>query len=139
MQQIVVDSSVIVKWLVAEKEEWMEQALDLLDRVRKGKVEIIASVLAKYEVVNAIRHKSLSDPEKNLCVDNFYDLPIKYLDVSRKQAQQGRKIAEEASITYYDAVFVELAERLKVILVTANPKHQKKFRRIKVVALKDYE
>lgn len=136
--QFVVDSSVIVKWLVAEKEEWMEQALKLLERVKRGTVEVAAPVLAKYEVVNVVKHKILTDPEKTLCIENLYDLPIKYFDVSRKQARQGREIAEKMSITFYDAVFMELAQRLDATLITANPKHHKSFRGVKVVDLKNY-
>lgn len=41
-------------------------------------------------------------------------------------------------ITFYDAVFMVLTERLEATLVTANPKHQKQFDKVKVVNLKDY-
>ena len=136
--QLVVDSSVIVKWLVADKEDWMEQALKLLERVKSETVEVAAPVLAKYEVVNVVKHKILTDPEKTLCIENLYDLPIKYFDVSRKQARQGREIAEKMSITFYDAVFMELAQRLDATLITVNPKHHKSFPGVKVVDLKDY-
>lgn len=136
--QLVVDSSVIVKWLVAEKEEWMGQALKLLDKLKSEAVEVVAPVLAKHEVINVIKHKSLTDPEKTLCIENLYDLPIKYFDVSRKQARNGWDIAEKMAITFYDAVFMELAQRLNATLITANPKHQKSFPGVKVVDLKNY-
>lgn len=136
--QFVVDSSVIVKWLVAEKEEWMGQALELLDKVKSGEVKVAAPVLAKYEVINVIKHKSLTSPEKTLCIENLYDLQIKYFDVSKKQALNGWDIAEKMAITFYDAVFMELAQRLDATLITANPKHHKSFRGVKVVDLKNY-
>ena len=42
------------------------------------------------------------------------------------------------SITFYDAVFMELAQRLDATLITANQKHHKSFPGVKVVDLKDY-
>lgn len=49
------------------------------------------------------------------------------------------EIATEMKITYYDAVFVALAEKLGATLVTASPKHHVKNRRVRVVPLDSYK
>src|SRR3990167_3133265 len=68
----------------------------------------------------------------------FEKLPIKYFDLSFPDGNRSEEVAEKAKITFYDAVFIVLAEKLEVTLVTANPKHQSKFPGVKVVNLKDY-
>lgn len=135
----VIDSSVVVKWVLAENEDWRDQAKLLLERLKNGEVVLTAPVLAKYEVANAIRHKSISDLEKIDCLEQIYGVPVKYYSLSEKQAVTALVLASDLEITFYDAVFIELAKRLGIGLVTANPKHQKKFGGVKVVALKDYK
>ena len=134
----VVDSSVVVKWITQEGEEWTEQADLILERVGNGELELTAPAFMKYEIGNALRYKKIEDDEKLECLRQFYDLPVRFYPLSVRRAVRVLEIASQANITFYDAVFVELAERLKAGLITANPKHQKKFEGVKVVALKDY-
>ena len=50
MKTLIVDSSVIVKWLNQTKEQNLEQADKILSEAREGKIQLIAPELAKYEV-----------------------------------------------------------------------------------------
>ena len=105
----------------------MSQADTLLADVENEEVLLVAPVLTKYEVGNVVRFRKISEVEKLASWDNFEQLPIKYIDLDFSEGRRAQSIAETLNITFYDAVFVELAERLKAVLVTANPKHQKKF------------
>ncbi len=138
-RKIVLDSSVIVKFLFAMGEDNLSQADTLLADVENEEVLLVAPVLTKYEVGNVVRFRKISEVEKLASWDNFEQLPIKYIDLDFSEGRRAQSIAETLNITFYDAVFVELAERLKAVLVTANPKHQKKFGGVKVIALKDYK
>lgn len=135
---VVVDTSVIVKWLSSHNELWLEKADLLLKRVEKGEVELRAPVLAKYEAANAIRYKALGVAEKLTAVQRFYDLPIEYFDVDERQAETVLSISLTYEMAYYDATFLELAQRTSGILVTADAKDQGKCREVKVVDLRDY-
>lgn len=135
----VVDSSVILKWMLSHKEEWLDKADVLLKRFESGEIKLVAPILAKYEVANAIRFKSYSISEKIILIKHFLRIPLKFCQSSPNQIIKTMALADDCQITYYDAVFIELANRLNATLVTANPKHQKKFSGIKVVALKDYQ
>lgn len=137
-RKIVLDSSVIVKFLFAMGEDNLSQADALLADVENEEVLLAAPVLAKYEVGNVVRFRKITEVEKLAIWDNFEQLPIKYIDLDFSEGRRAQNIAEILNITFYDAVFVELAERLKAVLVTANPKHQKKFEGVKVITLKDY-
>ncbi len=138
-RKIVLDSSVIVKFLFAMGEDNLSQADTLLADVENEEVLLVAPVLTKYEVGNVVRFRKISEVEKLASWDNFEQLPIKYIDLDFSEGRRAQSIAEALNITFYDAVFVELAERLEAVLVTANPKHQKKFGGVKVIALKDYK
>ena len=54
VRNIIVDSSVVVKWLSADNEKYLSQADKLLFEVEKEKVRLYAPELAKYEVTNAL-------------------------------------------------------------------------------------
>lgn len=137
-QPVVLDSSVIVKFLFSEGEDHLDHADKLLRQSSQGSVDLIAPSLAKYEVGNVIRFRKLTDAEKRASWENLSGLPITFMEMGFRDGVRSLAIAESATMTFYDAVFVELASRLHATLVTANPKHQKKLRAVRVVALGDY-
>src|SRR3990167_7580425 len=136
--KIVVDSSVAVKWLSSEGEQYVSQADLILEHAGREKLELAAPVFMKYEVGNALRYKKISEDGKLEILRQFYNIPIKFYGISAKQAKTSFEMARQAGITFYDAVFMELAKRLGAGLITANLKHQKSFPGVKVVDLKDY-
>lgn len=138
VKPVVVDSSVVVKFILSEREEWLDRADKLLRQVERDLVALAAPELVKYEVGNAILHKKLTEVEKLACLGNLYDLPIKYYPIGKREAGQVVEIASHSGITFYDASFLVLAKKLKAILVTANPKHQEKFKGVKVIPLEKY-
>jgi len=136
--KMVVDSSVAVKWLSDEEEQYIRQADLILEHAAREKLELAAPVFMKYEVGNALRYKKISEDGKLEILRKFYGIPIKFYGISAKQAKTAFEMARQAGITFYDAVFMELAQRLKAALITANPKHQKDFSGVKVINIKDY-
>lgn len=138
-QKIVVDSSVIVKWLNVDNEQNLDQADNLLKEARDGKVELLAPELAKYEVGNVLLFgKKLSPEQANTTLYWLFRLPITFIPQSEKLSKDTFIIAEQLKITFYDASFVALAKHEDAVLVTDNLKHQGKASGVKVVALKDY-
>lgn len=139
MKVIVVDSSVLVKWLHQKDELYLEQADQLLNEAQSGETTLLAPELAKYEVGNALLFgKKLSLDEANSIFSSFYLFPIQFIPESKDLANETYKIAQEVGTTYYDASFMSLAKQYNATLVTDNIKHQGKDSNTKVVALKDY-
>ena len=66
MKTLVVDSSVIVKWLNQTKEQNLEQADKILNQARDGLVDLIAPELAKYEVGNVLTTKDVGVEEAKI-------------------------------------------------------------------------
>ena len=137
--QLVIDSSVIIKWLNKVEEKYISQADKLLDKLKNGEIHISVPYLVKFEIANALlKGKKLSLSEAADALDAFNKLPLMYLDLDLELMITSYEIAEKYNITFYDASFIALAYKLPALLITDNPKHQKKFEKVKVIPLKDY-
>lgn len=139
MQKVVVDSSIILKWLNQKDELYLDQAEAVLQDAREGKIQLLAPELAKYEIGNVLLiRKKLSQEQIEEAFNFFFALPIQFFPDSFELANSSYKIGQQAKITYYDAAFLALAKQEDATLVTDNIKHQGKSSAVKVVALKDY-
>lgn len=136
---LIVDSSVIVKWLNQTNEQNIDQADKIMEDTLSGKVELIAPELAKYEVGNVLLlGKRLTINEAVISLGTLHSLPITFVTESEDLAKQTFNIAGSISCTYYDATFLSLAKQYNGTLVTDNIKHQGKAPEIKVINLADY-
>lgn len=139
MSNVVVDSSVIVKWISQDNEKLLKEADEVLKDAEKRKIVLIAPELVKYEIGNVLLFgKHLSPEQAVKTLTEFYNLPISFIPESKELAKETFKMAFDLKITYYDASFISLAKQYDAILVTDNIKHQGKDPSIKVIALKDY-
>jgi predicted nucleic acid-binding protein len=139
MKKLVLDSSVIIKWLNTVRESHTEQADKILSEAIEGKIELLAPELAKYEISNALLlSKKLSAREIKTPLKALYSYPITFIKLSRDLANETYQIAARKKITFYAASFIALAEQENATLVTENLKHQGKNTRTKVLSLADY-
>lgn len=138
MKQVVVDSSVTVKWINQIDEKLLDQADKLLTDAQNGSVTLLAPELSKYEIGNALLKKQLDLPLAYKSLGTVYQLPISFVTESEELAKQTYTIAEQTGITYYDASFMALAKQEGAILVTDNMKHQGKTKDIQVRSLAEY-
>lgn len=140
MTKLVLDSSVLIKWITSRREESVEKARDILLLCQNDKVKVLVPELVKFEIGNALWKKQISLSEVSFDQELFYDFPIEFVSWDVDLAKKTTSIAIENKITYYDASFVALAEKYRAVLVTDNPKHQKikNNSSIKIIALKDY-
>lgn len=139
MQKLVIDSSVIVKWLNRQDEERLAQADKIMRDAQAKEAILLAPELAKYEVGNALLlRKRLSAADARITMDVLLNLPIQFVTQSPELSHQTYAIARETNTTYYDATFMALAQQEDAVLVTDNIKHQGKATDIHVTALKDY-
>jgi len=135
---LVVDTSVIVKWLNQDNEDYIEQADKILKDAQLDKIIIIAPELARYEVGNVLLlGKNLPIEQASIVLAQFYKLPITFVEDTAELAEKTYEFAAQAEITYYDASFMALAYQYDATLVTDNMKHQG-LNSIKVRAIKGY-
>src|SRR3989338_5427642 len=97
---LVVDNSVMVKWINAQDEDHLEQANQILIDVEADKAKLLAPELAKYEIGNALLYKGLDLPAAKASLGTIYSLPITFLPMTDQQADETLEIAQEKKITY---------------------------------------
>jgi predicted nucleic acid-binding protein len=137
---LVIDSSVIIKWLSSDREENLDYADNILIDAQNDKVKLIAPKLAKYEVGNVLLFsKNLSPEQVKTVLVKFYNLPLSFMSESEELAKETFELAFNLRITYYDASFLSLAQQYGANLVTENIKHQGKDLAIKVIPLSKYK
>lgn len=138
VKKLVVDSSVMVKWVNSQDESYLDQSNRLLDDCNEGKVVLVAPELAKYEVGNVLWKKGLTLPAAQASLGTIYGGPVEFMKQDEAEAMLAMEIATKSGVTFYDATFISLAVKLGATLVTDNPKHQHRFEGVRVIALKDY-
>ncbi len=139
MNTLIVDSSIIIKWLNKKDELNIEKATLILEDTHSGKVELFAPELAKYEVGNVLlTSKKLNIQEADISLGTVYSLPITFISETEDLSKQTFELAYKLGITYYDASFLSLAKQYDATLVTDNIKHQGKSSDVKAVSLNDY-
>src|SRR3989338_840574 len=135
---IVVDTSVIVKWLNTTNEENVKKADHLMEKSLQGEIELFAPELAKYELGNVLlKGKLLTPAQATAPISSVYTLPISFFGESENLAKQTFSLASSLGITYYDAAFISLAKEYNATLVTENIKHQGRTTDIEVLPLKN--
>ncbi len=139
MTRIVADSSVLVKWFTGERERLVKNALTLLENLKEGKLKVLTSDLAPHEISNALwKKKKLSLDKAQLSFEILFKLPIEIIKTDTRILSKAFQIAKEVKITSYDAVFIAIALLYDCPLITANPKHQQKFKKAKIIPLSEY-
>jgi predicted nucleic acid-binding protein len=124
-REIVLDSSVVVKWF--SKEIKSDQALKLMDSYVRGSVDLIVSEILFCEVGNALRYKPDYDAEKlKRALLQLFNLRMKVAHLTENLMTRASEIAYEGKVTLYDALPVALAEHRKAVCITADEETQYK-------------
>lgn len=138
MKKFIIDSSVLVKFISKEKEEDLDKAESILKDLQLEKIRLYTSSLALFEISNALWKKKVTLRTAFKGLEIFFKLPIEIIKADFLTAQIAYKIAHKYNLTFYDSIFMALALKEKCPLITANPKHQGKSKKIEIIALVDY-
>ncbi len=124
-REVVLDSSVVVKWFSAESKT--DEALRLRDSYVQGSMELTVSEVLIAEVANALRYKPDYDSEKlREALVSLLGLHLNIMHLSETVVTRTIEIAFEGKVTFYDALPVAMAERRKTVCITADEATQYK-------------
>ena len=138
MKKLVVDTSVVVKWLSGINEKYLDKANLLLEEVAKGKIEILTINLIYYELVNALFWgKKLSSQKIIKAMKLFSQIPMTIFSYEENLLKDTLKLMERKELAFYDSIFIALAKREKCFLLSADEKHHGKLKN--VLLLKDFK
>lgn len=117
---LVVDSSVAVKWFLAEPEAHVDRALTLLESHLAERVRLDAPDHLRLEVLNALLHRGLAPHEVQSAASMLDGFRLSWHRTSALLVASAADIAARHELTVHDAVFAALALELDAELVTAD-------------------
>lgn len=124
MREVVLDTSVVVKWFAQEKNS--DKAATLLNEIVKSKLHPILPEIILAEIANALRYnKNFQKEETEEIINKFLQLEVSFVPIE-KIIQETIATAYQLNLAIYDTLFVTLAEQLDIVLITADYLHHKK-------------
>ena len=125
MGNYVIDASVILKWVVGNREEPdQEKALGLLASWSEGKLDLWAPTLWEYEVANFLGREFA--PEARSKMEMLRNLGIRGMALTDTMIEQCFLWMETKKVTFYDAAYLAAAHEVGAVLVTADEKFVRK-------------
>lgn len=123
-EHFIVDTSVVSK-LYLRDEQWTANADALFARFERGETELLAPRLVMYEVPASIRkaiaQRRILESDGQDAIRRFRRLPLPIID-DKDALEEAFRLANRYSCSYYDAIFLTLAEDLGWNFVTAEVK-----------------
>lgn len=123
MDEIVVDSSVVIKWLVVEP--YSAEARRVLNDYQTGAIELLAPDLLAAEIGNIVwkkhRFQGLSAADAQLIIDGFRTLKFT-LTSTAELLEDVFHLAVAHQRTVYDMMYVALGLRHNCRITTADEK-----------------
>ncbi len=119
--KIVVDSSVLLKWIKARDEELIREARQLLGEVERRRLEVHVPALLLYEVGNVLLMKTDLDlVGLDGALDRLEALPLAVAPPAAPLLRRAGRLGRQLGLSFYDASFVALASELDCPCVTAD-------------------
>ena len=125
MKQAVADASFCGAWILAD--EISDMAEELLTQILKGSVELVVPALWHYEINNLLRsahrRKRLTEEDAREALETLNQVPLVIEDLPEGPAKKRMlHLALQFDLSSYDAAYLELADRHKIPLHTADTK-----------------
>ncbi|MGZ3538007.1 MAG: type II toxin-antitoxin system VapC family toxin [Thermodesulfobacteriota bacterium] len=124
MTPFVVDSSVVFKWYrQTGDEDYVPQAVSVLERHLHGEIEIHVPDLLFYELGNILRLKeTLVSKDALTILTETFALSLQIHPINLALSEETFRFARARDLTFYDASFVALAHLLDASFITADKK-----------------
>lgn len=130
----VVDASVVIKWFVEEPDS--PAAHHLRDAHLTGAATLVAPDLLIYEVANALLHNptfTVEDVQRS--IERLYEIDVELLAPPAEVITEAVALASSKRLSFYDALYVQLARHLELPLYTADRKLIAKLHDVSLIKL----
>lgn len=115
------DASIVAKWF--SNEILTDKALEVRNAFIEGKTELYAPEHLLYEVGNSIwKNKAISADDSAKAISDLINMEIELVRLNSDMASEAMLIARELSVSYYDALYIQLSKDLHLPLLSADTK-----------------
>ena len=117
---LVIDTSVVYKWLRPDAEESVERALAVAREAAAGVVDLVAPAILPVELANAVRYGTVDADDAGSVLELFEGFHFLLYEADCRRLVAAMGLAFDHGLSVYDALFLQLAEELSCPLITAD-------------------
>lgn len=119
MRSLVIDASVVIKWIIRKDEKGVTQARKIYDLLAQKQLDLYAPVFLLIEVTNILfKKKKLKSEKVILAYDWLRKCGIKFINPSLRELREYIEVSVNKGFTIYDGQYVGLSRRLGYELLT---------------------
>jgi len=124
---IVLDASVILKWLLPE--DGRDIALGFLDKHINGQEQVVVPELLYYEIANVLAVKTKLPEEAIIEVMHYlFDLELLAFTLGQQEYLEAMRLSRLYEVSVYDVSYVVLARSLDASFITADERLARKIK-----------
>jgi predicted nucleic acid-binding protein len=123
-ENIVVDTSVIIKWFFIDSENNTAAAQHILKKFLDNEIGIVTPEIALFELANVIKNKIRQENNEMIgmeIIDRVYNLGIVF-KVTKQILKYAFSVALSINESIYDCLFIATAEHFKSKFITDDKK-----------------
>ncbi|MBN1298130.1 MAG: type II toxin-antitoxin system VapC family toxin [Actinobacteria bacterium] len=123
-ENVVVDTSVIIKWFFSENEENAEASHLILKSFLCNKIGLITPEIAQFELANVVKNKISTEGSEIIgmnIIDKIYNLGIIF-KVTKQVLKNAFSMALAINESVYDCIFIATAEHFDSKFITDDKK-----------------
>jgi len=122
-KKIVIDASIGIKWFKFENENNLENALFLREKILNNEITVFIPDLFLYEILNTLLlNTSFTADELNEALNTIYLMELQIINSDKDLLKRALSISYNYKVTYYDSLYISLAEVSNALLVTEDKK-----------------
>ena len=122
-KKLVIDASIGIKWFKFENENNLENALFLREKILNNEIAVFIPDLFLYEVLNTLLlNTGFTEEELNEALNTIYLMELQIINSDKDLLKRALSISYNYKVTYYDSLYISLAEVSNALLVTEDKK-----------------
>lgn len=122
MEEMVVDASVVLKWVLVDSEEDVEEAKQWYDRSVTGEVVLVAPDILVAEITNVMFWKKGFDREQTVGFLDHLEGKINCMPIGELGKSEVLETMEKYKVSVYDAYYLVLAMKKQTKVITLDKK-----------------
>ena len=120
--KVVVDASVALKWIPGPKEEKVEEARNIYQKIARGEVEGWAPSFLALEMLNILIRKRKADPDLAVRGIEVVMGKLKVRDLDVRKLAQWKDLMKKHEVSGYDSLYLQLAGELGCKVISCDKK-----------------
>ena len=120
--KVVVDASVALKWIPGPREEKVEEAKRIYQRIARGEIEGWAPSFLALEMLNILIRKRKADPDLAVKGIEMVMAKLSMRDLDLGKLVRWKELMKRYGVSGYDSLYLQLASELGCKVISGDKK-----------------